>query len=389
MARPLRITYPGAFYHITSRGNDRKAIFKSKRDREKFLEYLESAVLRYDAVIHAYCLMDNHYHILIETPSDNLSQIMRHINGAYTTYFNVKRARAGHLFQGRYKSILVEIDEYAKELSRYIHLNPVRAKMVDAPEDYEWSSYNYFTGNKKSPRWLYRDFILGYFGNSLSKAEKEYKRFVELLINKKYDSPLSDVVSSVLLGSSEFIELIKDKYLSGMEKDKNIPSLKELSQKVTLDQIFTEVDAVIKHSHSDARNVKMYLSQQYSGKSLKEISGHFGIGESGVSQASRRIAERLKKDGMMRKQIRKIDIKLNLSRMKTPFLYADPFSFSVLSAQRNLSEPVSSGSGIIFLRIKIVPPSGYPDLPECIPSNALQSDNNKEPTENYPAEVTT
>lgn len=131
MARPLRIIFPGAFYHITARGNDCKAVFKSKRDREKFLEYLETANERYNAVIHAFRMMDNHYHLLLETPSGNLSQIMRHINGAYTTYFNVKRARSGHLFQGRYKAILVERDEYAKELSRYIHLNPVRAKLVE------------------------------------------------------------------------------------------------------------------------------------------------------------------------------------------------------------------------------------------------------------------
>ena len=115
MSRPLRISYPGAFYHITSRGNEQKAVFKSKRDREKFLEYLESANQRYDAVIHAYCLMDNHYHILLETVSGNLSKIMAHINGAYTNYFNAKRERSGHLFQGRYKAILVEANEYAKE----------------------------------------------------------------------------------------------------------------------------------------------------------------------------------------------------------------------------------------------------------------------------------
>jgi putative transposase len=155
MARPLRILYPGAVYHITSRGNERKAVFKSIRDREKFLEYLESAVEKYQALIHAYCLMDNHYHLLLETPSGNLPRIMRHINGAYTTYFNVKRDRSGHLFQGRYKAILVEKDEYAKELSRYIHLNPVRGKMVESPEEYVWSSYQSYIGIQKTPKWLY------------------------------------------------------------------------------------------------------------------------------------------------------------------------------------------------------------------------------------------
>ena len=152
MARPLRIAFPGAFYHVTARGNERKAVFKSIRDRQKFLEYLETATERYNAVIHAYCLMDNRYHLLLETPSGNLPQIMQHINGAYTTYFNVKRARAGHLFQGRYKAILVEMDEYAKELSRYMHLNPVRAKLAETPDKYEWSSYNFYTGGKQKRR---------------------------------------------------------------------------------------------------------------------------------------------------------------------------------------------------------------------------------------------
>src|SRR6266498_2751571 len=165
MARPLRIAYPGAFYHVTSRGNERKDVFKSRRDREKFLEYLASATERYGAAIHAYCLMSNHYHLLLETPEGNLSQIMRHINGAYTTYFNVKRKRAGHLFQGRFKAILVEADEYAAELSRYIHLNPVRAGMAERPEDYRWSSYRSYIGQNSAPEWLQMGMILGYFGS--------------------------------------------------------------------------------------------------------------------------------------------------------------------------------------------------------------------------------
>ncbi|MDA3902779.1 MAG: transposase, partial [Desulfuromusa sp.] len=146
MSRQLRIVYPGAYYHVTSRGNERKDVFKSQRDREKFLEYLTSATERYGAVVHAFCLMSNHYHLLLETPEGNLSQIMRHINGAYTTYFNMKRKRSGHLFQGRFKAILIEADEYLTELSRYIHLNPVRAGIVEKPEQYKWSSYMCYTG---------------------------------------------------------------------------------------------------------------------------------------------------------------------------------------------------------------------------------------------------
>jgi len=133
MARPLRIEYPGAFYHVTSRGNEQKDIFKNRRDREKFLKYLASATQRYAATVHSYCLMSNHYHLLLETPEGNLSEIMRHINGAYTTYFNIKRKRSGHLFQGRYKSILIEADEYLVELSRYIHLNPVMPAWSKSP----------------------------------------------------------------------------------------------------------------------------------------------------------------------------------------------------------------------------------------------------------------
>ena len=234
MARPLRITFPGAFYHVTSRGNERKNIFKNDGDRERFLEYLESAFERYQASIHAYCLMDNHYHLLLETPSGNLPQIMRHINGAYTTYFNIKWKRVGHLFQGRYKAILVDIDEYAKALSRYIHLNPVRAELVQTPEQYDWSSYQFYIGRRKPPGWLFKNFILGYFGEKISTAQKVYRRFVNDLIDEEYDSPLKEVVSSTLLGSTDFIEHIKEEYLSKKKPDKELPALKELFERTSI-----------------------------------------------------------------------------------------------------------------------------------------------------------
>jgi len=317
MARALRITFPGAFYHVTSRGNERKAVFKSKRDREKFLEYLESATQRYDARIHAYCMMDTHYHLLLETPSGNLSQIMRHINGAYTTYFNVKRDRSGHLFQGRYKAILVDIDDYAKELSRYIHLNPVRAKIVETPEEYGWSSYKFYIGKQRAAKWLYRDFILGYFGKRVSTAQKGYQKFVNAIAHQEYNSPLDEVVSSTLLGSADFVAYIKDNYLSAKKPNKELPALKELVKKTSIQDIFEDVELVFTKDKVLARNVKMYLCQRYTGKKLKEIGLHFGIGESGVSQACRRVTQKIEKDIKLKKRIDKLENQIELSRMKT------------------------------------------------------------------------
>jgi hypothetical protein len=137
---------------------------------------------------------------------------MRHINGAYTTHFNVKRSRSGHLFQGRYKAILVDADAYAKELSRYIHLNPVRAKMAEKPEEYKWSSYLDYIGERKSHEWLNRDFILGYFGKKVPAAEREYKRFVSSLEGKEHESPLKEVFASTILGDRGFIEYVKKNF---------------------------------------------------------------------------------------------------------------------------------------------------------------------------------
>jgi len=315
MARSLRIVFPGAFYHVTARGNERKAIFKSKKDREKFLEYLETASERYNAVIHVYCMMDNHYHLLLETPSGNLPQIMRHINGAYTTYFNVKRARNGHLFQGRYKAILVDVDEYAKELSRYIHLNPVRAKMVDAPEDYAWSSYNYYIGKQKSPSWLNRDLILGYFGFKVAAARKQYQSFVETLVGQIYDSPITDVVGSALLGSQDFIDFIKKKYISKQEKNRNLPALNQLKPSVSMDQIFKVVDSLSIKDKKVSRNLKIYLCHKYTGKKLKTIGNYFGISESAVSRASGRALEQIELDRKLKKKVSILEKKIKNARM--------------------------------------------------------------------------
>lgn len=311
MARQLRIVFPGAFYHVTTRGNEQKAVFRTSRDRKKFLEYLETATGRYHAAIHAYCLMDNHYHLLMETPSGNLPQIMRHINGAYTTYFNVRHSRAGHLFQGRYKAILVEKDAYAKELSRYIHLNPVRAKAVKTPDTYPWSSYKFYIGSENAPDWLHLDFILSYFGNNWPAAQAGYEKFVSLLVDRKYESPLKEATASVLLGRQDFIQRIKTRYLSGKNPVRDLPAMRQIGPGIVCQDIFDLVEASeFGKDPVSSRNVKIYLCRKHTGEKLKTIGAPFGIGDSAVSQACKRLEAKMEKDKNLRKKIERIEKKL-------------------------------------------------------------------------------
>jgi len=297
VSRPLRIEYPGAFYHVTSRGNERKMVFQSTRDREKYLSYLESAHDRYGAIVHVYCLMGNHYHLLLETPRGNLSKILHHINGAYTTYFNIKRSRSGHLFQGRFKGILVEKDAYCKELSRYIHLNPVRAGLVKTPSEYPWSSYRYFIGKDRRPEWLTTELVLGDFGGEERKRYRGYREYVERGETRELESPLKRVVASTFLGSEEFINDIKTKYLERMKIDKrNIPSIKKVFRGPSFEDIEKEVVKVLGKDRTFYKKICIYMSHQYSGMRLDEVGAHFGMKGGAVSQLSRRLKEAIRGD---------------------------------------------------------------------------------------------
>lgn len=299
MARALRVEYPGAFYHVTSRGNEKKDIFRNNRDREKFLVYLESAAVRYGAIIHVWCLLDNHYHLMLETPKGNLSQIMRHLNGAYTTYFNVKWQRAGHLFQGRYKAILVEADPYATELSRYIHLNPVRAGIVDRPENHPWSSYRSYIGQAEPPAWLRTELILGYFGNKPEEVRHNYRKYVEEIFGCEYKSPLQKSVASCILGSQEFVKKTSEQHLGEHRSARNVPALKELTPRPTMDAIVQTITAKFA-GEKLLRNISIYCCQHYSGAKLKEIGEHFGISDAAVSQTSRRLILKAEEDSGVR-----------------------------------------------------------------------------------------
>jgi putative transposase len=311
MGRPLRITYPGAHYHVTSRGNEQNDIFKSRRDREKFLSYLESSVARYGAKIHAYCLMTNHYHLLLETPVGNLSEIMRHINGAYTNYYNTKRKRAGHLFQGRYKAILIEADEYLMELSRYIHLNPVRCGLADMPESHFWSSYQDYIGKRSVPSWLCTDMVKERFGGS-----KNYQQFVEEMLGKEYENPMLQTVASTLLGSEPFVQEIMETHLDGKPVERNVPAIRELSKSRKIEMILENV----RGSFEDAKleeKISIYLAHRHSGARLKEIGEYFGKKDTAVAQTSRRLMNEIANNVELKKMLESVEARMKLSYVET------------------------------------------------------------------------
>ena len=178
MSRQLRVLFPGALYHVSARGNERQSIYRSQLDREVFLELLGSVVDRCGWVCHGYCLMGNHYHLVIETPRANLPEGMRQLNGWYAQGCNGRWGRVGHLFQGRYKAILVEKEAYLLELVRYVLLNPVRVGWRELPEQWRWSSYRALLGLTPRPAWLSNDWLLGQLAPDLGRARERWQRFV-------------------------------------------------------------------------------------------------------------------------------------------------------------------------------------------------------------------
>ena len=212
MARPIRLEFAGAIYHVTTRGDEGSDVFIDDQDRLQFLAVLSEVVSRTGWLVHAYVLMDNHYHLLIETPTGNLSRGMRQLNGVYTQRFNSAHGSGGRVFQGRFKAVLLEREPYLLELCRYIVLNPLRLKVVKNISRYRWSSYRATAGEVKSPAWLKADWILNHFGRSSNVAQRKYAEYVEAGI--KLPSPLSKVQAQVLLGSTAFVKKMKQRLLS-------------------------------------------------------------------------------------------------------------------------------------------------------------------------------
>ncbi len=222
MARPLRLEYPGALYHITSRGDRREVIFEDDEDRCQFLEILNSVVTNHNWLCHTYCLMDNHYHLIIETLDANLSKGMRQLNGVFTQASNRRHQRSGHLFQGRYKAILVEKESYLLELSRYVVLNPVKAKgMVKRIEDWQWSSYPATVGLAHPPGWLTIDWVLSQFGQDRKSAITAYQHFVHEGLNREINL-WSHLKGQIYLGNDKFVASTQKMISKDQKQDWNI-----------------------------------------------------------------------------------------------------------------------------------------------------------------------
>jgi len=252
---------------------------------------------QFNVVVHGYCLMTNHYHLILETPEGNLSRAMPWLNVSYATYYNCRHRYVGHLFQGRFKAVLVDAGEYLEALSRYVHLNPVRAGMASYPWDYAWSSCRYFTTSQDVPNWLQINRILAGFGRSRKVARKSYASY---LSETDQANPFDNVVGGALLGSKNFIEWVGSTFLSAKKKDREVPQLRELKPRPEVEMIVEKVANHFKvtaesiltsgRKRNVERDVAIYLSRELSGLSGQALGQRFGISGAGITMRYNRIA---------------------------------------------------------------------------------------------------
>ena len=277
MARPLRIEFAGALYHITSRGDGREDIYLDGTDRTLFLEVVGEVCAQFNWLCHAYCLMDNHYHLLIETREGNLSRGMRQLNGVYTQKFNRRHGRVGHVFQGRYKAILVHKDGYLLELARYIVLNPVRAQMVRAAKDWPWSSYRATADSAEAPAWLYTDWLLSAFAARRREAVQRYREFVAQ--GKGQPSPWQQLKNQIYLGDDKFVEKMQRKVASDAPLG-DVPAL----HKRPVAKPLADYERKFK-----ARDDAIVAAFRGGGHTQKAIADYFGLHYSSVSKILKKL----------------------------------------------------------------------------------------------------
>ncbi len=322
MARPLRIQYPGAWYHVMNRGASHQKIFLNDDDKKSFLNLLGEASQMWSIQVHAFCLLDNHYHLLIHTPRDNLSRSMRHVNGIYTQRYNRKYGKDGPIFRGRFKAILIDADSYLLDVVRYIDLNPVKAKIVKTPGKYAWGSHHYYLKKRPSINWLLRDEVLGRFANRFNQSIKRYKEFVKEGIPSDIEEFYAKKKVPFILGRERFKKWVRTKLPGTPEEEYEIPEVKGLHSYCSVDQIIETVrknykvdmktlKQVRRGKWNEPRDVTIYLCRKECGLTLKEIGTKFGIrAYTTVSMAYRSVEERLSRDKSFRKRLNTIVNKL-------------------------------------------------------------------------------
>ncbi|KDC52233.1 transposase [Pseudoalteromonas fuliginea] len=314
MPRPQRIEYEHAFYHVMNRGRGRQNTFHDELYFQAFLTTLGEAQARFDCVIHAYCLMTNHYHLLIETPKANLGHVMRHINGVYTQRYNKLKHTDGPLFRGRYKAILVEKDEYLLQLSRYIHRNPIDMTMplVDDLAHYSWSSYPAYIGKVKPPEWLTRDFTYQILGHR--HKFKQYKAYVLRGSSDELTDFYDKGNIASVLGSDGFKRWLKNTQLINSPEPE---VLQQLKPNITMNEVvmavadyyacpLSKITSVLKGPSKgfEGRKVAMYFCQEVLAEKLSNIAEYFNLGHSGsVSFITHQIREKRREDKQFSKQL--------------------------------------------------------------------------------------
>jgi putative transposase len=325
MTRPLRIQYPEAWYHVINRGRNHEAIFIDEVDYSAFINLLQEAGTMWKIKIAAYCLMSNHYHLLIQTPQANLDRCMRHINGIYTQRFNRRRKTDGQLFRGRYKAVLVEEDNYLLELVRYIHRNPVRAGIAKLPGNYLWSSHRGYLTDSDNWRWLQKKIIMEILDENKSSQKRSYLNFIRRDDSEKILNFYERKNLPFILGSEGFIEKIKAKYFE-------VKRHKEISQSRDLEPTTKDILRIVSSAYkvggesllklhrgcyNEARDVAVYLSRLNTGKKLDEIGASFNIANySTVSSIIANMRKRSKVDKGLAKRLEKMD-RLIISQKQT------------------------------------------------------------------------
>jgi len=311
MSRPLRIEYPDAWYHIMNRGRRHEAVFEDKDDYAMFLALLQETIEIFHIKVSAYCLMQNHYHMLIQTPESNISRSMRHINGVYTQRFNKRHGYDGHLFRGRYKSILIETDSYLLQVMRYIHRNPINAGVTE-DLNYTWSSHNAYLSDARKWNWVSRDKILEMLNKEKVLQKSVYRDFVKESDNDDFSAIYKKRKLPAILGSETFLKFIKDQYFN-KKRHIEVPESRLLAPEI--DKIMSAVCVKYKASMSDLqlskrgqinepRNVAMYLMRNLRGDRLSAICKEFGLKkDSSAGSIVDRVKKQLIKDKDLKNRV--------------------------------------------------------------------------------------